>query len=216
MNGEPGRAVAAGSGPSGADGAPTADRGFAHAPVPAPAPADPRTAGALRAYRRRAGRLVLGGALVAVAVAAAMAAGVAEPVGQLMAPVITFSLMACAIGLGSLAVARRMAAALGAGPWRACAARAVPQGLQAAGVVLADPVTGELLPLRVVALQQRYPVADPGPAGVLWWCGDARRGGVLAPPGGGSLIWARPVRGRRERLRYARVAEARGMPVPAP
>lgn len=93
---------------------------------------------------------------------------------------------------------QRMRRVLGTRPWAAQVSVALPRGLNGAAVVLGGPGAGELLPLRPHTSQSRFPLLN-GPAGVLWWCGDARTGGVLAPPGGRELIWAKPVRGRRAR-----------------
>ncbi|MFE3947290.1 hypothetical protein ACFXPV_36350 [Streptomyces sp. NPDC059118] len=93
---------------------------------------------------------------------------------------------------------RRMRRVLGTRRWEARASATLPRGMRGAAVVLGGPGAGELLPLRPHTTQSRFPLLA-GPAGVLWWCGDARTGGVLAPPGGRELIWARPVRGRRAR-----------------
>lgn len=94
--------------------------------------------------------------------------------------------------------ARRMRRALGARPWAARPSVALQRGMGGATVVLGGPGAGELLPLRPYTTPSRFPLLS-GPAGVLWWCGEARTGGVLAPPGGTELIWAGPVRGRRAR-----------------
>ncbi|NML52238.1 hypothetical protein HHL19_27490 [Streptomyces sp. R302] len=175
------------------------------------------TAEALERYRRRAGRWAGAGlgALLLVPVAVLLPGTVwAEDV----APVLGGGgLVLLAFGLGALRLARRMRRALSAGDWSAHAAEPVARTLHAATVVLAAPGAGELWPLTVVAVQQRYHLAQPGPDGVLWWCGDPHRGGVLAASGGGELIWARPVRGRRARQRIVRKAEREGLlnrPVP--
>ncbi|MFJ1880456.1 hypothetical protein [Streptomyces sp. NPDC088137] len=98
---------------------------------------------------------------------------------------------------------RRMRRILGAQRWTAHNSVALPRGMHGAAVVLGGPSAGELLPLRPFTTQSRFPLLN-GPAGVLWWCGDARTGGVLAPPGGRELIWAGPVRGARARRIAAR------------
>ncbi|WP_432063649.1 hypothetical protein [Streptomyces sp. C10-9-1] len=197
---------------------PSAARGAALSPGAASPPGSPslpraaddrRTAAALHAYRRRARHLLLAGpGLGALGVALAMAGGIAERVVFLA---FVLCVTATGIGIGSLLVGRRMAAALAAGPWQVCEARSAPSGLHAAAAILRDPATGGLLPLRVVAIRQRYHLADPGPAGVLRWCGDPLRGGVLAPPGHDALIWAKPVRGERQRRSLVRMAESQGL-----
>ncbi|MFE7353884.1 hypothetical protein ACFU8Q_11955 [Streptomyces sp. NPDC057543] len=111
--------------------------------------------------------------------------------------------------------ARRMRRVLGAGPWVAHSSVALQRGSSGAAVVLSGPGTGELLPLAPSTPQWRFPLLN-GPGGMLWWCGDPRMGGVLAPPGGTELIWARPVRGRRARSIAARpqVSGLRTRPAP--
>ncbi|MEU0085081.1 hypothetical protein [Streptomyces sp. NPDC006274] len=169
-----------------------------------------RTAEALERYRRRA-------AVVATAGTGLIAAAIVLGVGRFggtesLAPgAVGLGLALCCIGLGALALSRRMRRTLSAYPWRTCAAVPVPRSLHAATVVLADPATGERLPLKVVAVKQRYPLVDPGPAGVLWWAGDPRTGGVLAPPGGDELIWVKPVHGQRTRSGLVQKAEALGL-----
>ncbi|WP_406495415.1 hypothetical protein OG936_15820 [Streptomyces sp. NBC_00846] len=111
--------------------------------------------------------------------------------------------------------ARRMRRVLGAGPWVAHSSVALQRGSSGAAVVLSGPGTDELLPLAPSTPQWRFPLLnDPG--GMLWWCGDPRKGGVLAPPGGTELIWAKPVRGRRARSIAARpqVSDLRTRPAP--
>ncbi|MCX4796527.1 hypothetical protein OG497_21120 [Streptomyces sp. NBC_01242] len=111
--------------------------------------------------------------------------------------------------------ARQMRRVLGAGPWVAHSSVALQRGSSGAAVVLSGPGTDELLPLAPSTPQWRFPLLnDPG--GKLWWCGDPRKGGVLAPPGGTELIWAKPVRGRRARSIAARpqVSDLRTRPAP--
>ncbi|MFI8963475.1 hypothetical protein ACIGO8_15335 [Streptomyces sp. NPDC053493] len=179
----------------------------------------PAVARALRTYRWRAGAWA-GGGLAAI-VAGGLLTGLAEEPRTAVPPLdlgpalLGVGLVTCVLGLGSLVIARRMRRALSARPWSAHPALLVPRGLNAARVVLADPATGEAWPLAVVATQQRIHLARPGAGGVLWWCGDPRRGGVLAPPGGGALIWTRPVRGAQERRLLARRAAQAGLLGPA-
>ncbi|WP_432248580.1 hypothetical protein ACRAR1_13735 [Streptomyces sanyensis] len=101
---------------------------------------DPRTAAALHAYRRRARYLLLAGpGLGALGVALAMAGGIAERVVFLA---FVLCVTSTGIGIGSLLVGRRMAAALAAGPWQVREARSAPSGLHAAAAILRDPATG--------------------------------------------------------------------------
>jgi hypothetical protein len=169
------------------------------------------TVDGFHAYRRRAG-------IWASAGTALFAAGVllggfvpTDVFDDLAAGAIGLSTVMGSVGFGALVLARRMRRVLTTAPWRACAAVAVPRTLHAATVVLTDPVSGDAWPLKVVAVRQRYGLADPGPVGVLWWSGAPGRAGVLAPPGGEHLIWAKPVRGRLTRRRLVRQAESLGL-----
>ncbi|MFJ7322760.1 hypothetical protein ACIQVO_30370 [Streptomyces sp. NPDC101062] len=174
----------------------------------------PDTAEALAHYRTRAGTWARGGAaLLAGAAVIALAArgrGLTWP-EELLPSLCGLALFALGLGLGARRLARRMRDRLAQAPWRACAAVSVPRGLRGGTVVLRDPVTGDLWPLAVVAVQQRYQLVEPGPGGVLWWCGDPRTGGVIAPPGGAELVWTRAVRGERARQRNVREAVGRGL-----
>ncbi|MEU9617704.1 hypothetical protein [Streptomyces sp. NPDC048155] len=179
----------------------------------APAALDlPGTAGALERYRASARRWFGGGAAgVCSAVFLAVSVG-----GWSVIP--TLGGLGGALLVGGAVVgrrARRMRRALGAGPWVAHASVALQRGSSGAVVVLGGPGQGELLPLAPSTAQWRFHLLN-GPGGVLWWCGDPRRGGVLAPPGGTELIWAKPVRDRRARTIAAR-PEAGGLHTrPAP
>ncbi|MEU0399181.1 hypothetical protein ABZ318_02855 [Streptomyces sp. NPDC006197] len=165
------------------------------------------TAGALERYRRRAGGLIGAGAVTLALAATAGIAGVSGPVSWILA----LGIVAMGAGTGSLVLARRMRRALGAGVWSAHPAVAVGHSRYATSVVLRSPDGGEAWPLTVIATRQRYELIRPGPDGVLWWCGDPRTGGVLAPPGGGEPIWAKPLRGGRVRRRIVARAEAEGL-----
>ncbi|MFE2939193.1 hypothetical protein ACFXKG_09055 [Streptomyces sp. NPDC059255] len=180
----------------------------------------PDTAEALTRYRARSGTWTRGGlALLAGVVVVALAAqgrGMTWP-QEVLPSVCGLALFATGLGVGARRLARRMGHRLAGAPWTACAAVSVPRGLHAGTVVLRDPVTGDLWPMAVVAVQQRYQLVEPGPGGVLWWCGDPRTGGVIAPPGGAELVWTRAVRGERARLRNVRAAAEHGLldrPVP--
>ncbi|WJV45588.1 hypothetical protein [Streptomyces flavofungini] len=164
---------------------------------------------ALWRYRRRAWAwFLLGvGALVGGVVAVGGGWG-----GKLAAWGAGAGTVVLVVGAGSLVQARRMRVVLSAGPWVACATTGVPAGLGAPRVVLRDPWSGVLWPFTVAAVRQRYGLAAPGPDGVLWWCGDPWRGGVVARPGGESLVWVRPTRTRGRRLKDVRRAEEAGLP----
>ncbi|MFB7590453.1 hypothetical protein [Streptomyces sp. NPDC056169] len=174
------------------------------------------TADALDRYRRRAVELM---GIAAVAVVLAVGAGTlpwawaSDGVGLLGG----LAVAALSFGIGAWSVGKRMEHALGAGTWSAHAAVPVARAWSGATVVLAAPGSGEVWPLKVMAVRQRYELVRPGPDGVLWWCGDPNLGGVIAPPGGGELIWAKPVRGRAARRRIVARAEREGLlsrPVP--
>ncbi|MGW2301427.1 hypothetical protein [Streptomyces sp. NPDC001809] len=178
----------------------------------------PETARALERYRRRAVEQTVAGAVVtalALGVGALLPGDWASDAAAMLGGLGALSLLG---GLGAGRVARRMRRVLHAGPWSAHAAVPVERAWSSATVVLGAPGRDEAWPLAVVALRHRYDRVRPGPRGVLWWCGDPRTGGVLAPPGGGELIWAKPVRGRGGRLRVVRRAERAGLrdrPAPA-
>ncbi|MFE2011816.1 hypothetical protein [Streptomyces sp. NPDC059491] len=176
------------------------------------------TARELERYRRRAAGLVVTGLAV---LGAAVGLGVLVPeaawgddAAGLSAVV---GILCLGGGTGSLVLARRMRRALGAAVWSAHPAVTVGRTGHATTVVLRAADGSETWPLAVVAARHRYEAVRPGPDGVLWWCGDPRAGGVLAPPGGEPLIWAKPLRGTRVRRIVVGQAEARGLlerPVP--
>ncbi|MFC9591929.1 hypothetical protein ACFTUC_19335 [Streptomyces sp. NPDC056944] len=169
------------------------------------------TAAALERYRRRAVSLVIGG-LVTIAVATLIAA-LLVGTGSTGAAIIPFGIGIVSLGggIGSLVNARRMRRTLAAGTWSAHPAVAIGSSAYATSVVLRSPDGSEAWPLTVIATRQRYELLRPGPDGVLWWCGDPGGAGVLAPPGGGELIWAKPMRGGRVRRRILARAEAEGL-----
>ncbi|MFI6419561.1 hypothetical protein ACIBG6_19475 [Streptomyces sp. NPDC050842] len=177
----------------------------------------PETAEALERYRRRAVTLtVIGAVLLVLAVGVGLLFSglwTSAAIGWL----VLFALPALGIGVHARSIAKRMRHVLGVGTWSAHAALPVARPWYAETVVLASPGTGELWPLTLVAIQQPCVLLLPGPDGVLWWCGDPRLGGVIAPPGGGELIWMRPVWGRAGRRRIVARAERVGLldrPVP--
>ncbi|MFB7553674.1 hypothetical protein [Streptomyces sp. NPDC056154] len=185
------------SGGSGGAAGPGADAGSGRTPVALDLPG---TADALERYRASARHWFGGGA---AGVCSAVLLGVL--VGGWFA-IPTLGGLGGALLVGGAVVrhrARRMRRVLGAGPWVARTSVALQRGSGGAVVVLGGPGPGELLPLAPSTAQWRFHLLN-GPGGVLWWCGDPRKGGVLAPPGGTELIWARPVRGRRARSIAAR------------
>lgn len=152
-------------------------------------------------YRRRAWRL-LGMGLGLVAGVAVAGVSVEAVSGEWSGTVAVWAggggLGIAVIGVGSVRIAARMGNTLSRGPWIACPAVALPVGTGAPRLVLRVPGSSDFLALTVVAVRQRYHLVVPGGSGVLWWCGDPRRGGVVAQPGGEILAWARPThRGRR-------------------
>ncbi|MEX0169761.1 hypothetical protein [Streptomyces sp. LMG1-1-1.1] len=175
------------------------------------------TAGALERYRRRAGGLIFTGAAL-LPLAAGAGALLSEPWREDTVVLLCVAgILALGAGIGSLALARRMRRTLAAGTWSAHPAVALARTGHATTLVLRAPDGTETWPLTVIATRHRYEAVRPGPDGVLWWCGDPRVGGVLAPPGGGPLIWAKPLRGERVRRRVTADAAAEGLayrPVP--
>ncbi|MEV7276928.1 hypothetical protein [Streptomyces sp. NPDC093111] len=121
-------------------------------------------------------------------------------------------LIALGVALSALRGAVRMRRVLAAGSWSAHPAVAVVRGgMVPPSLVLGDPAGGRAWAFVLAATKQRYERVLPGPDGVLWWCGDPDRGGVLAPPGGEELVWARPVRGHHTRNRTVGLAAAAGL-----
>ncbi|MFZ4299631.1 hypothetical protein ACOZE3_17170 [Streptomyces cinereoruber] len=172
------------------------------------------TAEALERYRRRAEGSLAGGLLLILAGALFAFRPGSAGIAAVLAWPVTFGVMFALVGAGSLVIARRMRAVLAAGEWSAHTAVPVARRLHSPAVVLGSPATGELWPLTVVAVRWRQDAAEPGPNGVLRWCGDPRTGGVLAHPDSGKLFWAKSVRGGAARRRVVRRAEARGLPAP--
>ncbi|MGW8763495.1 hypothetical protein ACWGN5_13440 [Streptomyces sp. NPDC055815] len=169
------------------------------------------TARALERYRRKASVLTGAGAVLLV-----LALAVGELLGgtwagQAATGLCLIGIPSLGAGIGSWFNAWRMRRALGSGTWSAHPAVAIGDGRTATTVVLRSPDRSEAWPLTVIATRQRYELVRPGPDGVLWWCGDPRAGGVLAPPGGGELIWAKRVRHAHVRRRVVARAEAEGL-----
>ncbi|MFF8834227.1 hypothetical protein [Streptomyces sp. NPDC015130] len=169
------------------------------------------TARALERTRRRAGGLIVAG-LATIAVAGGLGLLFADtwPRGAVTWP-LALGIVSLLGGAATLFGARRMRRTLGADTWSAHPAVTVGGKGHATSLVLRGPDGPEMWPLAVVATRQRYELVRPGPDGVLWWCGDPNVGGVLAPPGGGPLIWAKPLRGERVRRRIVARAEAQGL-----
>ncbi|MET9349602.1 hypothetical protein [Streptomyces termitum] len=177
----------------------------------------PGTAEELRRYRRGGLTLTAAGVLLVVLSGLGFALLPEEPEWAVdlagftgVAGVLTFL-----FGPFRLLYAFRFRRVLASGPWSAHLAVAVSGG-RGERVVLAGP-DGGLWPLRVIATAARWAEVRPGGTGVLWWCGDPRKGGVLSAPGGGPLFRVKPVRGSAERLRLVEFAEGLGLAeLPAP
>ncbi|MFE5076386.1 hypothetical protein [Streptomyces halstedii] len=197
--------------PSGTTGSGTPGTTGPGAPEPSEPPDAPAwtaldlpgtAAGLGRALRHASYCVNAGLALLAAAltVVVASASASAEELAAVLGPW-CFSLGAGALGLGlwQRGRVRRMRRVLGSRPWTAHASVAVQRGGGSAAVVLAvGPEGDERLVLTPLTVQWRYHLLTDT-AGVLWWCGDPRSGGVLAPPGGEELIRARPLGTRRAR-----------------
>ncbi|MEW2635195.1 hypothetical protein AB0903_27015 [Streptomyces sp. NPDC048389] len=92
------------------------------------------TVDGFHAYRRRAGFWAAAG--TALFAAGALLAGIVptDVLDDIAVGAMGLSTVMCAVGFGSLFLARRMRRVLTAGPRRACAALAVPRSLHAATV----------------------------------------------------------------------------------
>ncbi|MEV8451414.1 hypothetical protein AB0467_02125 [Streptomyces sp. NPDC052095] len=175
----------------------------------------PETALGLERYRGTA-RLWGAFGTAEVVVCVLLAVFVGGPFRAVLPGAVGCGLAAALTGVLVRRRARRMRRVLEARPWQARSSVAVMSGMSGAAVVLGGGDSAdELLPLRPLTAQWRFSLLS-GPAGVLWWCGDPRTGGVLAPPGGGQLLWAGPLRGRRARRLVARpeIDALRTRPVP--
>ncbi|MFC9702290.1 hypothetical protein ACFTWD_16465 [Streptomyces sp. NPDC056943] len=182
------------------------------------------TAAALERYRRRAGEVTVAGVVLLVLAVGVELLPTVAWTSDVIGWLVLLGLTALGFGIVTRAIGARMKHVLGAGTWSAHAAVPVGRAWGRATVVLASPGSGEVWPLKVVASRPRYDGVRPGPDAVLWWCGDPGLGGVIAPPGGGELFWAKPVRGRAARRRIVARAEREGLlsrpaprsPQPAP
>ncbi|KUL42800.1 hypothetical protein [Streptomyces regalis] len=176
--------------------------------------AHPATAFALAGFRRRAWSW-LGGGLGAMVVGLMVGPPADEAGIGWLNDIAVFCVgggpVAAVVGVAALVNYRRMRRALSAHPWIACSAVGIPPRQGNPRTVLRHPLTGDVIPLSVRTLPQRYHLANPDPGGVLWWCGDARTGGVLAQPGGVDLLWAGRTRTGRRRRRDASTAEREGL-----
>ncbi|MFD6175174.1 hypothetical protein [Streptomyces coeruleorubidus] len=113
--------------------------------------------------------------------------------------------------MAALVNCRRIGRAVAAHAWMACSAVAIPPSQGPPRVVLRHPAEGTLIPLSVRTVATRYHLANPEPRGVLWWAGDPRTGGVIAPPGGKHLVRVRPTRSEHVHRRDAEAAVRHGL-----
>ncbi len=173
------------------------------------------TAAALARYR---GRAVRWAAVNLLVVLAGVAGGtIADAAGwswfsQAAVWAVGGGLVFEMISFGALVNSRRMRRTLRSGPWVACAAEGFAPGNGYPSVVLKDPASGALRPLVTAVLRHRYPLAQPGPERMMWWCGRPDGRGVLARPGCPDLLWARPPHTRRVWRDRLHAAEQRGLP----
>ncbi|MFI2721488.1 hypothetical protein ACH5AI_35095 [Streptomyces collinus] len=174
----------------------------------------PATTRAVAGHRRRAWGW-LGTGITAVVVGLAVGPGADEAgIGWLRALAV-FCVgcgpVAGAVGVAALVNSRHIGRAVAAHAWTACSAVAIPPRQGPPRVVLRHPADGSLIPLSVCTVASRYHLANPEPRGVLWWAGDPRTGGVIAPPGGKRLVRVRPTRSDQVRRRDAEAAVRHGL-----
>ncbi|HSA52617.1 MAG TPA: hypothetical protein VLH10_21230 [Yinghuangia sp.] len=152
---------------------------------------------ALRRYRLRAWSLILLG-LVLYGGAWSFERHTGLP------PIVTLALILAAgcagvFGLVTHFQAARMHRVLVRHPWVACACRFHGAGTYPGGgnqpvLVLIDPARdGAQHVLAVIATARRARRLRPCDGVDVWFAGDPARGGVVSPPGGGHLLWTRPV-----------------------
>lgn len=153
----------------------------------------PGTANGLTRYRASARRWCAAGT------AAVLLAVFADGLGRSFVPPLA-AIGALSLLMGALVPlqARRMRRVLAARPWTAHTSVILQRGNGGAAVVLGGLGPHRLLPLTPWTTQWRLDLLNRSDS-VLWWCGDPRAGGVLAPSGGTELIRAKPIRGRRAR-----------------
>jgi hypothetical protein len=159
--------------------------------------AEPATRRALRGYRLRACALMLVGAMLYAA-----GWGV-ERYADLPAAWTLLLILAsgCCVVFGLVAhvQATRMRRVLARRPWVACTCRfheppTVPGGGNQSVLVLIDPAgDGAQHVLAVVATARRARRLRPYDGTKVWYAGNPARGGVVSPPGGGFLLWTRPI-----------------------
>ncbi|MCF2525968.1 hypothetical protein [Yinghuangia soli] len=157
----------------------------------------PDTRRALRGCRWRAwGLIVLGAVLYA-------GAWVLERLSD-VPPVCTLAAIlaagcAAVFGIVGHVQATRMRRVLARHKWVACSCRfhepaRYPNAGNQPVIVLIDPARdGAQHVLAVVAGARRTRPLRPCDGSKVWFAGDPARGGVVSPPGGGHLLWTRPV-----------------------
>ncbi|MEU4093219.1 hypothetical protein [Streptomyces sp. NPDC026673] len=102
--------------------------------------------------------------------------------------------------------AARMRRRLRRHPWRSYPVSVRPPRL-AGPVVRLRPSDGDKVFVQaVVSLNFRWHLVQG--SATLWFCGFPGRGGVLAPPGGAPLLWARRIRIPYARRRLERAHDA--------
>ncbi|MFE0475954.1 hypothetical protein ACFW2V_30580 [Streptomyces sp. NPDC058947] len=174
----------------------------------------PATTRAVAGHRRRAW-CWLGIGITAVVVGPAVGPGADEAGIGWLRTLAVFCVgcgpVAGAVGVAALVNSRRIGRAVAAHAWTACNAVAIPPRQGPPRVVLRHPADGSLIPLSVCTVASRSHLANPEPRGVLWWAGDPRTGGVIAPPGGEQLVRVRPTRSGHVRRRDAEAAVRHGL-----
>jgi hypothetical protein len=170
----------------------------AHPPPEGCALAEPATARALRYYRLRAWVLTLI-ALTCVMLGTGVQLLVLAEDGSLVLRVVAsaanaVSLVATGTGIGGCVNAARMRRTLARHPWVACPYRFH----ELAGhpvVILIDPLGDRAqYTLAITARPGTWRPLANQKLDKLWFAGDPDTGGVLSPPGGEHLVWARPIR----------------------
>jgi hypothetical protein len=172
------------------------------------------TRAALRRYTFHALAFALGGFVLFVTVAALSAAGDSRHGGGsgAAAGIAGLLLTAAGIGLASLFNAARMWLHLRRHSWRAwrCRFREVGGGATNGSptLVVGGPAGDEEFVLSIVSTKWRWRRLDQCDGHEAWFAGDPGAGGVVAPPGGTCLLWARrPRRARRREMLHRQVVE---------
>ncbi len=171
-------------------------------PPAGPAAGERATRVAVHWYAARALGILLGGLVLAAALGALSPA--AGAVGLVIA----------LIGLSCIGNAVRVWWFVRRHPWQAwdCRFREVPGFANGSPtLVLTRREDGKEFVLGVVSFKWRWGALNRCDRAEVWMAGDPAKGGVVAPPGGTHLLWARhPIdAGRRERLRRATIDDSK-------